>query len=350
MVHASSVVIRITAWYGWLLVVLALMFGAYTCKWLDYCLSMGVQNALSIRAQEIGSMFAATGQIPDRHDSSDSGLSDSFVSLHQSGGSMPDLRGKTESHKVVPSDARRLPNSLAAPTSFGRQVAHDSRFLVATARTRLGNKEYTVEMGVPRRPIKTVFRENAITLVIGLIVALAFATWGSLFVVKRALVPVHKIALAVQAFPVVHPDENNKGDAVLEEIANLCVTVNEMVGQLEDSFQIGTGLAVEAFHAPTTKLATVREELASSFKNGHLSMAVSNAILCLLKESERLSDIARNRFPSNEDAKESRTERLRFYLCGLAARRTERLCALTNKLGADLASEAHTNEDYSVQW
>jgi hypothetical protein len=96
-------------------------------------------------------------------------------------------------------------------------------------------------------PIKAVFRETAITLVIGLIVALAFATWGSLFVVKRALVPVQKIALAVQALPVVHPDENNKGNAVLEEIANLCVTLNEMVDQLEDSFQIGTGLSVEPF-------------------------------------------------------------------------------------------------------
>jgi hypothetical protein len=105
-----------------------------------------------------------------------------------------------------------------------------------------------------------------------------------------------------------------------------------------------------AFHAAITELGPVREELASSFKNGHLSMAVANAILCLLKEAERLSDIARNRFPSNEDAKESRTERLRFYLCGLAARGAERLCALTNNLGADLASEAHTNEDYSVQW
>src|ERR1700674_4244049 len=170
MVYASSVVIRITVWYGWLLVVLALMLGAYLCKCLDYCLSMSVQNALSIRAQDIGSMFAATGQIPDRHDSSESGLSDSFVSVHQSGGSMPDLRGKTESHKVVPSDARRLPNSLAAPTSFVRQAAHDSRFLVATARSTLGHKEYTVEVGAPRRPVRTVFRENAITLVIGLIV------------------------------------------------------------------------------------------------------------------------------------------------------------------------------------
>jgi hypothetical protein len=36
MVHASSLIIRITAWYDWLLIVLVLVLGAYTCKYLDY--------------------------------------------------------------------------------------------------------------------------------------------------------------------------------------------------------------------------------------------------------------------------------------------------------------------------
>jgi hypothetical protein len=74
--------------------------------------------------------------------------------------------------------------------------------------------------------------------------------------VQRALHPVKKIALAVQALPVVHADTRIKLVAVLEEIASLCVTVNEMLGQLEDSFQIGTGLPVEAFHAPGTPLVS----------------------------------------------------------------------------------------------
>jgi hypothetical protein len=93
-------------------------------------------------------------------------------------------------------------------------------------------------------------------MLIGLVVGLAVATWGSFFFVQRALHPVKKIALAVQALPVVHADTRIKLVAVLEEIASLCVTVNEMLGQLEDSFQIGTGLPVEAFHAPGTPLVS----------------------------------------------------------------------------------------------
>jgi hypothetical protein len=48
----------------WLLITLILVFGAYTCKCPDYSLTVGVQNALSIRAREIIEMFAATGKYP----------------------------------------------------------------------------------------------------------------------------------------------------------------------------------------------------------------------------------------------------------------------------------------------
>jgi hypothetical protein len=76
-VRISSLAVRITAWYDWLLIILILVFGAYTCKCLDHSLSVGVQNALSIRAREISTMFAATGQIPGRP-----GLLDSDRTIH----------------------------------------------------------------------------------------------------------------------------------------------------------------------------------------------------------------------------------------------------------------------------
>ena len=60
----SSLVIKITAWYDWLLLVLVLALAAYTCKCLDYCLSSGVQDALSVRARELSSLFAATENYP----------------------------------------------------------------------------------------------------------------------------------------------------------------------------------------------------------------------------------------------------------------------------------------------
>jgi hypothetical protein len=65
---------------------------------------------------------------------------------------------------VVPGNVRREANSLTVPTSVVRRVAYNARFLVATARSTFENKDYIVEVGVPKRPIKAVFRETAIRM------------------------------------------------------------------------------------------------------------------------------------------------------------------------------------------
>jgi hypothetical protein len=89
------------------------------------------------------------------------------------------------------------------------------------------------------------------------------------------------------------------------------------------------------------------------FENQRQSTGVAKQLLRLLKETERLRDISRNlATPSCQNPGQVRTERLRFYLGGLAASVPEQVCVLTKKLAADLTSEARdpSNEDYSVQW
>jgi hypothetical protein len=224
---------------------------------------------------------------------------------------------------------------------------------VASARSTFEKKKYVVEVRAPKEPIKAVFRETAFALVIGLIVGLALVTWGSVFLVKRALVPVEKIAQSVQGLPVVHPDERVRAVAVREQIENLFETVNQMVSQLEVSFQIGTGLPAEAFYALSARLGRVREELADSFENNGLSIGIAATLLPLLQETERLSDLARNlAMPSDEDPRQRRTERLRFYLGGFAVAGAEHVCLLIQKLGEDLASEVRhrSDEKFPVHW
>jgi hypothetical protein len=355
MAHSSSVLVRITAWYDWLLIVLALALGVYTSKSLDFCLSIGVQNALSIRAKEIGNMFATTGQIPVHHRSAELGLNDPFVAVHQSGGSVDSSSGKTESQMVlaVPDNVRRESNWLAGPTRVVRRTVHKSRFLMATASSTFGNKKYVVEVETSKQPIKAVFRESTRTMLIGLVFGLASATLGGLFLVKRALLPIQEIALAVQALPVIHSEEEGiKGVAVLQHIENLCVTLNEMVGQLEDSFQIGMGLPAEAF-SPGVQPGRVHGELATLFAKECLPIGVTHTLLSLIKETERVNDISRNLATSSAaDTGLRRTARLQFYFAGLVTSRAEHLCVLTKQLAVDLVLEARDRQHkhYSAQW
>ena len=189
-------------------------------------------------------------------------------------------------------------------------------------------------------------------MLIGLVFGLAFATLGGLFLVKRALLPLPKIALAVQALPIRSEEEGIKGVAVLQQIENLCVTLNEMFGQLEDSFQIGTGLPAEAFN-PGDQLGRVRGELAHLFAKECLPIGVTQPLLSLLKETERVNDISRNLATSSaEDTGRRRTARLNFYFAGLVASRAEHLCVLTKQLAVDLVLDARNRQHkhYSAQW
>jgi len=229
-----------------------------------------------------------------------------------------------------------------------------SRFLIASANSTFGNKKYIVEVGTSKQPIKAVFREATKTMLIGLLVGLALATLGSVFFVKCALVPVRKIALAVQALPVIHSEEEGiKAGAVLQRIENLCVTFNEMLGRLEDSFQIGTKLLAEAIHIQGDQLGKLRGELADLFARERLPIELPQTMLSLLTETERLSGISRTLATSSrEDAGGSRTARLRFYFTRLVANRADHLCVLTKQLGVDLVLQARDRQDkqHSAQW
>jgi hypothetical protein len=253
---------------------------------------------------------------------------------------------------------------MDAPAGPARQrTVRKSRFLMATANSTFGNKEYVVEVGTSKQPIKAVFREATKTMLIGLVIGLGLATLGSFFFVKLALVPVQKIALAVQALPVIHSEEVRsrwnpgrregiKRVAILQEIENLCVTLSEMVGQLQDSFHIRKKLLAEGFHVGDQP-GRVRGELADLFAKERLPIGVTQTLLSLLKETQRVSDISQNLAASSgEDTGQSRTARLRFYFTRLVASRADHLCVLTKQLGVDLVLEARDRQgkQYSAQW
>jgi hypothetical protein len=348
-VRISSLAVRITAWYDWLLIILILGFGAYTCKCLDNSLSLGVQNALSSRAREIATMFALSGQTPDRPGSTGLGSNEPFTAVHQTVDLVPDFYGRPGTDIVISCHVSHEPK----PANVVRRAVHGTGFLIASAPSTFNNEKYTVEVEASKKPIKAVFRQTAFALVIGLVVGLALTTSVSFFVVKRALAPVDKIAQSVQALPVAHQDEWTRAVVVRRQIESLFETVNEMVSQLEVSFQIGTGLPAEAFDALSTRLGRVREDFADSLKSEGLAIRIAASLLCLLKETERLSDLARNlAMASDEAPRQGRTERLRFYLGGFAVAGAEHVCVLIEKLGADLTSEGrdHSNGKFPVGW
>jgi hypothetical protein len=112
MSRAASEVVSLTAWYDWLLVVLVLAFGAYTCKRPGESLRVGVQNAMSARTKEVGGIFAAMGRIPADQGSSGSRSNDPFISVYPSKGSGRNFSEQPQSRMADPGVVGREANPL----------------------------------------------------------------------------------------------------------------------------------------------------------------------------------------------------------------------------------------------
>jgi len=150
-IRRSPVVFRITAWYTWLFTVLLLTFGTYTYKCLDWCLSSGVIDALSVRAKQISRRYAS--QTPLRDASS-----------------------------PVPA------------TDLERRV-NEGKPLIGTATLTIGKRKYVVRVGASKRPIKDVLYGTLLTLLVALVVGLALAAFGSFCIIHRSLGPVYATGL-----------------------------------------------------------------------------------------------------------------------------------------------------------
>jgi hypothetical protein len=324
MTRTSSVVVKVIAWYDWLLVVLVLMLGAYTCKCLDYFLKVGVQNALLVPAKEAGNIFETTGS---------------------------HLSGSPKDALAMPISTSCEPKVLLSSMSGAPPAMRDARLLITTARSKFGDRGYLLEAGTPKRAIRAVFRETAVTMLSGLLVGLILATLGGFVLVKRALVPIEKIAQAVEDLPMHCPEEPSQRGDVPEKIRGLCFVVNELIRQLEASFGIGIGLPAEAFQTPRNRLGAMRAE-ATLFENERPSSGIAKSLLRLLKESERLSAISRDlERPSGKDAGQSAADRLKFYFGRLAANGMEHVSVLSKKLGTDLTCQVRgSGTGNAVQW
>ena len=221
-----------------------------------------------------------------------------------------------------------------------------SRFLMATANSTFRNKEYVVEVGTSKRPIKAVFRETAKTMLIGLVLVWHWQLWVASFLLSvRFSRPKDRSGGAGSAGDSLRrqgikagccPPTNRKSMRHLERNAR-------PIGGLLPNWR--RSVSPEAFTRGAISREEYAAELADFFAKERLSIRVTQTLLGLLKETERVSDIFRNlaassrRFQANP-----RSERLRFYLAGLVASKADHVCLLTKHLGADLVLEARATE------
>ena len=162
--NTRSIRFRLTAWYGGILVVLGLVFGAY-CYWrLDHFLAVYVTELFSHRAERIASTLLANvgwsgeaylgREIETRYAPE---ANDRFIRVTTSDGSVVFISGQPYDQSFAPEEVPSPAKSLSGVSSG---IVHAGRhdLLIATVRFATGNQKYLIEVGGSATPIKNVLR------------------------------------------------------------------------------------------------------------------------------------------------------------------------------------------------
>ncbi len=332
--------------------VLAVAFAAYTYKCFDCFLTIGVQNALALKADQTSATFAHTGQILAPKVIKTPELGDILVTVHPTGDGPIDFEKPTTPSLTTIKTHRDSEAPDVAATSQ-RNEASDSQYLIATAPFRVGSQKYIVDVRTPRRPSRTVLHSALPLLPVGLSVAFLVASVGSWLLIRRALAPVQRLHMAAKSLPVADSDRPFEPADARTQIEKLCVVADEMIGRVEKTFEIGTSFPWEAIHKSSNRVANARGELESVVGQTRLTAENGRRLSRLLVETERLCEIAGNlSTTANQESVQLRTARLRHYLGGFAGVAGERVCKLTKKLATELVVEARTlsGKGRRVQW
>jgi heavy metal sensor kinase len=345
--NTRSIRFRLTAWYGGILVVLGLAFGAY-CYWrLDHFLSLYLMELFSHRAERIAeSLLTKIGldgeayvskQIETRYAPE---ANDRFIRVTNAEGSVIYVSGPPNDRSFVPQEVPRPSTTLSGPST---RIEHAEMYnlLIATVPFANGREKYLIEVGGSTLPIKSVLRRFFVSLLVGLMVVLGLAIWGGFMVIKWALAPVKKITSTAKEITSHRLDKRLPIVETGDEIASLSKTLNQMISRLDESFQSVNRFTADASHELRTPLTIIRGELETSLLDESLSENVRETIYSLIEETENLSKIVQCLLSlSRLDSGSGQMERVRLNLADLVSTITDQMVPLADEKHVKLTSQA----------
>jgi signal transduction histidine kinase len=348
--NTRSIRFRLTVWYGGILVVLGLVFGAY-CYWrLDHFLAVYVTELFSHRAERIASTLLANvgwngeaylgREIEIRYAPE---ANDRFIRVTASDGSVVYISGEPYDQSFAPEEVPSPAKTLSGVSSgISSGIVHAGRhdLLITTVPFATGDRKYWIEVGGSATPIKNVLRRFLVSLFIGLFVVLALAIWGGFWVIKWALAPVKKITATAEKITSHHLDKRLPIVDTGDEIANLSKTLNQMICRLDESFQSVTRFTADASHELRTPLTIIRGELETLLLDEGLSKNVRETIYSLIEETDNLSKIVQCLLSlSRLDAGRAQMERVRLDLADLVSTITDQMAPLADEKNVTLSAQ-----------
>ncbi len=333
--NTRSLKFQLIAWYAGLLIGGLALLGIATYLALENSLVASLKENQLRRCRQIAQLIreeiqnqnlSRAGQEIEARYAPD--VNDRFVRVSQQDGVLLYV-------STAPKDQSFDPVSLPPPlwpqqSENARQVPllGGRRMLLAGNTLHMpGGANYLVETGAPMDEMQSDLRKWVTFLALMLPVTALLALAGGYILVKRALLPVDRIAASAERITSLNLSERLPVAHTGDELERLSLALNHMMERIEGSFQQTQRFVADASHELRTPLTIVRGELESMAQDPLLPADLHEQLGSVHEEVLRLANIVDGLFAiSRLDAGEAANEWLPFDLGQL-------VCSTADQMG-----------------
>jgi heavy metal sensor kinase len=347
--NARSLKFQLIGWYAGVLTGCFALLAVATYLALQTSLVRALKENQLRRARQIGELVrgdvehlgqAKVGQeVEVRYAPA---LNDRFVRITQRDGailylsSSPTNQGFDPTTLPPPIWPEQAEASWQVPLVGGRKM-----LLTAHSLQLSGGGRFLIEAGAPMDGVQADLRKWVLFLAAMLPVVLAIAVGGGFVLVKRALLPVDRIAASAERISSQNLSERLPVAQTGDELERLSLALNRMIERLDSAFRHSRRFVADASHELRTPLTVLQGELESLVQQPQFTTDWRDRVGSALEEVDRLSHIVEGLFAiSRLDAGEAAAEWVPLDLAQLAAATVDQMSLLAEDKGISVACEA----------
>jgi len=293
MSFIHSIKFRFTMWYLLVLAVLLIALSAGVYFYLSRSLYRSLDDSLELRSTQLSSIPAILESI--RQGEFQEELGEFVILYFYSGDQLMEMSPQGIS---IPLSGEFISQAIAGASLFTTIQTEDGeglRLLAVPINISIlgpppGIQPAALIIARSTKQIDQALAGLLRTLIIAVPLALALAAAGGIFLARRALKPVDKIAQTAQE--IEESDLSRRINVnTKDELGRLAATLNEMIGRLEKAFQRQKQFTSDASHELRTPLAVIEAESTLALQKERPSSDYRQSLEIISQESRQMSSL-----------------------------------------------------------
>jgi len=286
-----SIKFRFTVWY---LIVLAILLGSLSAGvylYLSRSLYRGLDHSLELRSRQICSVPPVLESI--WHGEFQEELGEIVMLYFYTGSQLVEVSPPGINISLSHQFIYQAINGRNSLTTI--EAAEGQRLRLLAVPTHLGipglplsTQPGALIIGRSTRQIDQALQGLVRTLVIAVPLALAVAAGGGIFLARRALKPVDKIARTAQEIEETDLSQRINVNTK-DELGRLAATLNAMIGRLERAFQRQKQFTSDASHELRAPLAVIEAESSLALQKERPPSDYRQSLETISQESKQMS-------------------------------------------------------------